>query len=100
MASRLKSLWAGEVPLPEVFWHYAVGYGLILNIATSILFVVLVKTNASPWVLVPAYFLPVPYNLFMIVAVWRSAGRYQGPKQWAELARIGTVIGMLILTAT
>ncbi len=100
MAHRLKSFWRGEVPLPEVFWHYAVGYGLVLNIATSILFIPLAKMDLSPWLLVPAYFLPAPYNLFMIVVVWRSAGHYRGPKHWAELARICTVIGMLILTAT
>jgi uncharacterized membrane protein YkvA (DUF1232 family) len=35
MASKLKSLWAGEVPLPETFWWYAVAYGVLANIVTS-----------------------------------------------------------------
>jgi hypothetical protein len=30
---------------------------------------------------------PIPYNLFMLVAVWRSAERYTGPRERAELAR-------------
>ena len=42
---------------------------------------------------------PVPYNIFMVVAVWRSADRYRGAKTWAELARVSTVIWMLALTA-
>ena len=48
----------------------------------------------------PAYFLPLPYNLFVCVAVWRSAARYAGPAHWAEVARWGTLAGMLVLSLT
>ena len=99
MTDTIKSLWAGEVPLREAFWTYAVAYGLILNMSTSALFLVVAAMGANAWVLVPVFLLPVPYNFFMIVAVWRSAGRYQGSKDWADLARILTLLGMLLLSA-
>ena len=97
---RLRLLWAGEVSLPEAFWHYAVFYGLILNVVTTVLFLVVAAVTSTPWLLVPVYLLPAPYNVLMIVAVWRSADRYQGPRQWADLARFGILAGMLILTMT
>lgn len=45
-----------------------------------------------------AFTLPKPYNIFVAVAVWRSAGRYEGPETHAELARIVTVILMIGMT--
>jgi hypothetical protein len=77
MASKLKSLRAGDVPLPEAFWWYAVAYGVLVNSATSGLFLILIVEDVSPWLLVSAYLLPAPYNMFMIVAIWRSAKHYQ-----------------------
>ena len=41
---------------------------------------------------------PVPYNVIVLVGVWRSAGRFSGERQWADLARIVTVIGMILLS--
>jgi hypothetical protein len=98
MASKLKSLWEGDVPLPEAFWWYAVAYGVLVNFVTSGLFLILIVEDVSPWLLVPAYLLPVPYNIFVIVAVWRSAEQYQGSRKWADRARAATVVGMIIMT--
>ena len=98
MSSKLKSLWAGDVPLPETFWWYAVTCGVLANIVTSGLFLILIIEDVTPWWLVPAFLLPVPYNIFVIVAVWRSAEKYQGDRKWADLARAVTVVGMVILT--
>lgn len=99
MAKLIKSLWAGEVSLGEAFWSYAIAYGLLLNVITSFLFMMLLVHDAAMHVLALAFALPLPYNLLVIVAVWRSADRYTGPKQRAELARLGTVLWMLALTA-
>jgi len=98
MASKLKYLWAGEVPLPETFWWYAVAYGVLLNSVTGGLFLALIVEKTTLWWLVPAFLLPVPYNTFSTVAVWRSAGRYRGDRKWADLARVATVVGMIVLT--
>jgi len=98
MAIKLKSLWAGEVPLPETFWWYAVAYGVPANIVTSGLFLILIVEDVTPWLLVPTFLLPVPYNIFVIITVWRSAEQYHGDQKWADLARAATVVGMIIMT--
>ena len=40
--SRLRALWAGDLPLGEAFWTYAVSIGLTVNLVTSLLFLALI----------------------------------------------------------
>ena len=75
--AKLRSLWLGELPLGEAFWTWAIGIGLLVGYALS-----------------------VPYNVVAVVGVWRSAERYHGPTGHAELARIATVIVMVLLSMT
>lgn len=100
MIATLKALWNGELPLAVAFWHYAVIWGLVINIATSLMTMAAVLADLPAWLLVPVYVLPTPYNILALVGVWRSAGRYEGPRKWADLARLVTLVEMAILTAT
>lgn len=103
MGARLKAgvkrLWAGDVPLGEAFWSYAVGYGLLLNVITSFTFTLMLIKGAAWYWLIPTFCIPLPYNTLVIVAVWRSADRYSGARHRAEFARFGTLLWMLALTA-
>ncbi len=94
----VKCLWAGELPLRQAFWQYAVGYGLLINLVTSLAFLALIARDANTALIVLAFALPVPYNVLVVMAVWRSANRYAGSETWADMARIGTVIWMVVLT--
>jgi hypothetical protein len=100
MKERIETLWLGHVPLDIAFWRFAVIYGLVLNAATSMLFMGLLVSDAGYAMLTAAFLLPIPYNLFMIVAVWRSAGRYEGPRKWVDWARFASVLWMVVLTAS
>ena len=95
-----KDLWDGRVPLKQAFWQWAIVYGLLVNLVTSALFFGLIIYDVAPLLLIVAFILPVPFNLFVVVAVWRSADRYQGLKKWADLGRAATIIWMFVLTAT
>ena len=70
------------------------------NIATSILFLVLILQEQSLGAVLVGYGLSVPYNIVATVGVWRSAARYGGPSLYANLARIVTVTLMAGLTLT
>ena len=98
MAGFVKRLWAGDLPLPQAIWEYAVFYGLLINVLTDVLFYALLINDANSVLVVLAFALPIPYNIFVIVAVWRSAGRYPGPEKLRDLARLGTVVWMVVLT--
>ena len=98
--TKMRSLWSGELPLDEAFWTWAIGIGLLVNLTSSVLFLALITID-RPWsALFVGYALSVPYNVLAGVGVWRSAARYQGPASHAELARIATVIVMLLLCVT
>lgn len=100
MKERIEALWLGRVPLDIAFWRFAVLYGLILNAATSALFMALLVSEAGNALLTAAFILPIPYNILIVVAVWRSAGRYEGPRKWVDWARFATVLWMVVLTAS
>lgn len=96
----IKALWNGELPLEIAFWHYAIVWGLVINIVTSVMTMMAVLADAPAWLLVPVYVLPTPYNILAVVGVFQSAARYEGPRKWADLARLVTLVEMAVLTAT
>jgi hypothetical protein len=90
--SRLAVLWAGEVPLGEVFWTYAVAGGLLVNAIGTILYLWALSAGASLLFIYLPMAAPIPYNIFMLIAVWRSAARYAGPRERADLARAAIIL--------
>ena len=100
LRARLRRLWAGEVPLWKAFWDYAVIGGLAVNLTTSLLFLVLIAADRPFAALFVGYALSVPYNIFVLVAVWRGADRYEGECRWADLARIVTLIWVIVASLT
>ena len=96
----LSRLWRGEIPLFTAFWTWAVLGGLLINIASSAAFLVLVSNDQPVLAVLAGYATSLPYNLLVTVGVWRAAARYTGERQWAELARIATVVGMALLSVT
>jgi len=98
MAKLVASLWQGAVPLGEAVWLYAVGYGLLVNFIASMLLFIAITHEAGLIALLLIFALPIPYNILVVIAVWRSADRYDGPPDRARLARLGIVLWMLALT--
>jgi hypothetical protein len=96
--TRLRALWHGDLPLGEAFWAYAVGIGLALNLITTLLFLVLLSWDRPLAALFVGHALAVPYNLVALVGVWRSAARYGGWRVCADLARIVSLVGMVLLS--
>jgi hypothetical protein len=96
----MRRLWNGEMPLEAAFWTYAVAGGLIVNLFTSLAFMGLVVADQPLAAFVTGYGVSVPYNLAVVVGVWRAAGRYQGDPARASLLRAITLVGMALLTVT
>ena len=96
---RLGELWAGRVPLAEAFWTWAVGVGLAVNLAATVVSLGALAGEMPAAVAVAFHLAPTPVNVGLAVAVWRSAGAYEGPQHWADAARAGAVAwaGLLML---
>ncbi len=95
---RLSDLWNGRVPLARAFWDWAVIYGSFANLAATGIALAMIVFDWPALLAVAVHFLPVPYNLLMVVAVWRSAARYQGDPIWAQLARGAILVWAAIAT--
>jgi hypothetical protein len=93
-------LWTGEITLARTFWSYAMIGGTALNVVATCLALALVVIDAPAVVAASVFALPIPYNVLVLVAVWRSADRYEGPRLWADLARAAIVVWTITATAT
>ena len=96
--AKLRALWSGSLPLGEAFWTYAVGIGLAINLLATLLLLALLSWDRPIAALFVGHAFTLPYNLVALVGVWRSAARYQGERIHADLARIVTLVGMVLLS--
>lgn len=88
----VKRLWTGQVSLPKTYWLAGVLVNLVLSV---IMFGVIGATEGDPAAVIASFGVVMLYQIFIFVAIWRSAGFYQGPKVWAILARVAIVLGMI-----
>jgi hypothetical protein len=95
---RLIGFWRGEEPLSTAFWNWAVLGGLLVNVVTSVLFLTLFIQNQTLLALLIGYGVSIPYNVYATVGVWRAADRFEGERKWADLAKMATIIGMIVLS--
>ena len=95
----VRALWAGELPLAVAFWHFGILYGLLVNAFTTVAGLALVAADLPAWLAAVVFFLSAPYNLLVLVGVWRSAGRWEGQPIWADSARIAIVLWTMAATA-
>jgi hypothetical protein len=94
----LTRLWRGEVALGVAFWDWAVLGGLVVNLTTSALSLVLIMAGHPIAALIVGHALSVPYNVLVTVGVWRAADRHAENRRWAHVARFLTLSAMLILS--
>src|SRR5262245_43496751 len=98
MQDALADLWTGRTPLPRAFWEYAIGYGTLLNFVTTLASFAALAAGAGAAAAIVLHFLPLPYNVLAVVAVWRSGEHYRGPAIWPQLSRIGVIVWALIVS--
>jgi hypothetical protein len=98
MKNHVLRLWRGEVAMARVFWEYAIAFGTLANLVTTMLALGTLMSG-YPVLAVAVFLLPLPYNVLIVVSVWRSAARYAGPPIWATLARVVAIVWALIATA-
>jgi hypothetical protein len=67
--------WHGEVPLSLLLWRDMLGVGSLVNLACSVLALVMAACGAALGVAAAVYFAPLPYNAFLFAAVCNSPQR-------------------------
>ena len=88
-------VWRGEFSLGMSYWGFAQFGGLILAIPQLGLRVMGLNTAAQ---LVDG--VAFAYSVVVIVGIWRSARRYPGNPVWAHLARMATLMPLVVALLT
>lgn len=65
--------WRGAVPLSQVFWTDMVIVGTAVNLVATLAAMFLFSRDAPVVLSAATYFSPLLLNVFLVVAVWRSA---------------------------
>ncbi|HSM27493.1 MAG TPA: hypothetical protein VK855_05250 [Thioalkalivibrio sp.] len=67
--------WHGRVPVPQLLWRDIIGMGTLINLVATMLALAAVTQDAPSGLAVALHFAPLPYNLFLFGALWRTPGR-------------------------
>jgi hypothetical protein len=98
VAEFILARWRGEIPLRRALWWDMVCVGTTVNLATGLAALLLIVRDAPTAVGAAVHFSPVPYNLLLVVSVWRSAAKEPGaPALTAQLlALVWLVLATLL----
>lgn len=87
-------LWRGDVPLVMTWWVFGVVVGICFTIAYAFIEYQMsgLSEGLGPVFIIGFLLTYFAYVVFINVAVWRSAGKYRGPKHWAILAKVMVLV--------
>ena len=81
--------WNGDLSLPMSYWGVGVGIGLVFGFLIGIFVVIAGMSEDAIWGFL------IPFQIYTVVGIWRSANKYKGAKFWAILAKVAVVFGIV-----
>jgi hypothetical protein len=94
----LVDFWRGEVPLSRAFWIWGIVGGGIVSLALTLVALVTLTAGAPGWLTVVIFAAHIPWNLVLLVGVWRSSERAEVRSDLAQIARLSIVVWVIVLT--
>lgn len=88
--------WRRQVPLGLMFWRDMVVVGSALNLAAAFAGLMALGFKADLLVAMLVFHAPLPYNFFIVGAIWRTADLVDKAK--ASSARLGAAAWLVIVT--
>jgi hypothetical protein len=80
--------WHGNLPLGRAFWLWGLLGGGIVSLFSTLLALALLAAEAPVWLAMLVFAVHIPWNLVLLVGVWRSAGRAGMSREIAHAARL------------
>src|SRR3954471_18381041 len=87
----------GDLPLGRAFWLWGILGGGLVDLLATMSALALVVAGAPTWAIVLAFVAHAPWNLVLLVGVWRSAGRPEVGRDTAHLARLAIISWVVVL---
>jgi hypothetical protein len=90
--------WRGGVPLGRAFWVWGILGGGVVSLVATLLALLLLAAGAPAWLAVLVFAAHIPWNLVLLVGVWRSAGRPGVSHAASNLARLAILAWAVVLS--
>jgi hypothetical protein len=88
----------GGLPLGRAFWLWGILGGGIVSLFATLLALTLIAAGAPAWLAVLVFAAHIPWNLVLLVGVWRSAGQPGVRPAAASLARLVILAWAVVLS--
>ncbi|MEP9388044.1 hypothetical protein [Mesorhizobium sp. KR9-304] len=88
--------WGRRVPLGLLFWRDMIVIGSALNLAAAFAGLMALGFKADLLVAMLIFHAPLPYNFFIVGAIWRTADLVDAAK--ASSARFGAALWLVAAT--
>ena len=85
--------WRRQVPLGPLFWRDMIVIGSALNLAFAFAGLMALGFKADLLVAILVFHAPLPYNFFIVGAIWRTADLVDPAR--ASSARFGAVLWLM-----
>lgn len=92
-ADFFRSRWQGRVPLKRLFWRDMLLVATLISAVSTGLALTLLALKLPLWLVMTVHLAPVPYNIFLTLAVWRAAEKAGG--LGASLMMLGSALWLL-----
>jgi hypothetical protein len=95
----IKDLWRGDIPLVRTYWLFGCVPTIIFYLGFAYIDYLdsIYKLGSAILWLFILYVLDLIYSLFMSVAIWRSANKYQGMQRFVILAKVSVIFGVMAM---
>jgi hypothetical protein len=90
--------WRGGLPLGRALWIWGIVGGGIVSLFATLFALMLIAAGAPAWLGVLVFVAHIPWNLVLLVGVWRSAGRPEVSRGAANLARLVILAWVVVLS--
>ncbi len=81
--------WNGDLSLPMSYWGVGIGIGILFGFIVTAFIVAAGMSDDAMWGFI------IPFQIYLVVGIWRSANKYKGPNFWAVLAKIAVIFGVI-----
>jgi hypothetical protein len=89
-AGFFRSRWRGEAWLSRVYWRDMLVLGSLINLFTGFAALMLAAQGLALWVAAIVHFATLPYNVFLVLVLWRTPGCSQAMR-WTSLLWLGVM---------
>ena len=84
----LIEFWRGNLPLRRAFWGWGILGGGVFSLFSTLLALVLLAAEAPAWLAMVVYAAHIPWNLVLLVGIWRSSYQRGVSRETAYGARL------------